>query len=65
MERVSERADKVSKTIKTHYRLTPDESQALTELAERLSIQSGVRITKSDLIRLGIKKLLEEYDEKV
>jgi len=49
--------------IKTHYRLTPDESEALSELAKRLSIQSGVTITKSDLIRLGIKKILEEYNE--
>jgi len=47
--------------IKLHYEIEQADHTALKHLAAHLKQQSGKNITVSKLVRIAIKKLLEEY----
>lgn len=47
--------------VHNSYRFTPDELDALRDVVYELEVKRGIKITKNDLVRLGLNWVMEDY----
>ncbi|HWO93677.1 MAG TPA: hypothetical protein VNL92_02845 [Dehalococcoidia bacterium] len=46
------------------YRFAQDELDALRDIEYELDVQRGIKVTRNDIVRLGLNQLIEDYRQR-